>query len=267
MRKMTAGYWLGMVACCAAAGLLASPAARAQDNATSADKWQFEFTPYLFASGIKGTVGVNGVDSEVDMGFNDIWNHLDKSFMGLFVASKGRWSLMLDGLYVKLADQQSKSWTGPAGLNSATADLDATMTEQIYQPTFGYRLLDGHTKVDVLAAGRYTQIDSRLHASVSIAGVPFNNNTTIEGSKSWWDPVVGARVLAPFAERWALAGYGDVGVGKNPTYQALVGVNWQFSQRFSAKFGYRYLKQDYESGGFKWDVKMQGVYGGLGIRF
>jgi hypothetical protein len=44
-------------------------------------------------------------------------------------------------------------------------------------------------------------------------------------------------------------------------------VNWQFAEQFSGKFGYRFLHQDYESGGTKWDMDMQGVYMGLGIRF
>ena len=266
MRRMTAGgYWFGVVACCANFGLLASPAVWAQDGAASSDKWQFEITPYLFASGLSGTAGARGVEGNVDMGFNDIWNHLDKAFMGLFEARKGPWAFILDGLYVKLEDQQTKSVTGPAGFVTANTDFNATMIETIYQPTLGYRLVDERTKWDVLLGARYTQLDVDLNAGLSIPSVPFNGGRSVSGSVDWWDTVIGARVITPIADRWSFVGYLDVGT--NSTYQALVGLNWQFAEKFSGKFGYRFLHQDYESGGTKWDMDLQGVYMGLGIRF
>jgi opacity protein-like surface antigen len=266
MSKMIAGsYWFGVVACCAAFGLLASPVVRAEDGAASSDKWQFEITPYLFASGLNGTVGVRGVEGDIDMGFNDIWNHLDKAFMGLFEARKGPWAFMLDGIYTKLEDQQTKSVTGPAGFLTANTDFNATVTMTIYQPTLGYRLVDERTKWDVLLGARYTELTSDINAGISIPSIPFSGGSSISGSVNWWDTVIGARVIAPIADRWSFVGYADVGT--NSTYQVLAGVNWQFAEQFSGKFGYRFLHQDYESGGTKWDMDMQGVYMGLGIRF
>jgi opacity protein-like surface antigen len=64
--------------------------------------------------------------------------------------------------------------------------------------------------------------------------------------------------------------YGDVGgfgVGSDSTYQAIGGVVWQFSQRFSASAGYRYLYQDFEDDGFVWDMAMHGPFLGLGVKF
>jgi opacity protein-like surface antigen len=266
MRKMIAGSCrFGMIACCVALGLLASPAVEAQDGTASADKWQFEITPYLFASGLNGTAGVQGVEGNINMGFNDIWNHLDKAFMGLFEARKGPWAFLLDGIYTKLEDEQTKSVTGPVGVVTANTDFNATVTMTIYQPTFGYRLVDERTKWDVLLGSRYTQLDSSLNAGISIPSVPFSGGRSASGSVTWWDTVVGARVIAPIADRWSFVGYADVGT--NSTYQVLAGVNWQFAEQFSGKFGYRFLHQDYESGGTKWDMDLQGAYMGLGIRF
>ena len=54
----------------------------AEDN-DDKDAWQFEITPYLFAAGMNGTLGARGVESDLDMSFNDIWDRLDKAFMML----------------------------------------------------------------------------------------------------------------------------------------------------------------------------------------
>jgi opacity protein-like surface antigen len=50
--------------------------------------------------------------------------------------------------------------------------------------------------------------------------------------------------------------------------QASVGVNYAISKTISAKFGYRYLKVDYDKdGGLLYDMEMQGTQLGVGFRF
>ena len=84
----------------------------------------------------------------------------------------------------------------------------------------------------------------------------------------WWDAAIAVRVVAPFANKWNFAGYADIGAGGSDlTYQLLAGVNWQFGNTLSAKFGYRLLYQDYTKDDIKWDMTTSGVYAGLGIRF
>jgi opacity protein-like surface antigen len=272
MRKMIASaHWFGTVACGVAFGLLASPAVRAQDDATSGEKWQFEITPYLFAAGLDGTVGVRGVTANIDVSFSDLLKNIDSGFMGLFEARKGRWTFGLDAVYTKLKVDESRSWEGPLG-NGNTAALNATMTEEVYQPFVGYRVLNERTKVDLIGGARYTKLASELNLSITTgAALLPDGSRGVSGSKSWWDPVIGVRVLAPIADSWSLLGYADVGGGGGGdtdfTYQLVAGVNWDFAKQYSAKFGYRYLYQDYAKGGVTWDVAMQGVYLGLGIRF
>jgi len=88
--------------------------------------------------------------------------------------------------------------------------------------------------------------------------------------KSWVDPYIGVRVQHPIAERWTLVGYADVGgfgVGSDFTWQALAGVNYEFSKAIAGKFGYRYLYVDYDKDGFRYDMANSGLYLGVGIRF
>jgi opacity protein-like surface antigen len=49
---------------------------------------------------------------------------------------------------------------------------------------------------------------------------------------------------------------------------AIAGVKWQISHMVSTSLGYRYLRQNYDSGNFHWnDATTQGAILGLGIRW
>lgn len=232
------------------------------------EDWQFEITPYLFAAGMNGTAGMRGVESDLDMSFSDIWDRLDKAFMLLFSAQKGDWVFGFDGMYIDLADEQAASWQGPLG-NTNTSKLNVDATQQIYAPVIGYRVLKNKNRVDVLGVARYTSMDTAMKLALTTgADLLPDGSRSVSRKESWWDLAIGARVLAPFSEKWAFVGYVDIGAGGSDlSYQLLAGLNWQFAKMFSAKFGYRHFYQDYSKDDFKWDMTTSGVYAGLGIRF
>jgi hypothetical protein len=263
MRNTYSPFFIG--ALLVTAGLAATPA---QADDTGGEQWQFEVTPYLFAAGMKGTVGARGVTADVDVSFSDIAENLDAGFLGLFEARKGPWTFGVDAIYLKLSIDAMRTWQGPLG-NGNTATLDATFKQQLYQPFVGYRVLDGTTKIDLIAGARYTSLDPtvRLTLDTGAALLP-DGSRSVSTSKNWWDAVVGVRLKTPIADKWAFAGYADIGAGGSDlTYQVAAGVNWQFAKDYSVKIGYRYLAQDYQKDGFLWDVKMSGPYVGLGIVF
>jgi opacity protein-like surface antigen len=245
-------------------------ASLAQPCTAAADEWNFEVTPYLFATALNGTVGVKGYQSDVDLPFNDIWDHLDSAFMGAFTAEKGPWTFMLDTLYAKLSASGAQTVTGPGGIVSVNGSLDLTQKMYVTEGAVGYRVFDDKTRVDVLGGLRYTKL--KLDATVGLQftpGIVFpDGSRSANGSEGWTDFIVGVRVQHPITDKVSLLGYLDAGAGGSDfTYQALAGVNWQFSPTFSAKAGYRYLSWDYDHDGVTWDVSLSGVYLGLGIRF
>jgi opacity protein-like surface antigen len=247
--------------------MLSITSGRAAD--ASSERWELELTPYLFASGLYGTTGAQGVEADLEMGFDDIVEQLEAGLMGTAELRRGHWALAFDALYFKLGDQRAKSWRGPLGIGSATGQLDVTTTMQMYQLSAGYRVGE-RIPIDLIAAARYTQLDTDLNLAVTTGGLLPGGARSLSAGESWWDPVVGVRTLVPLGERWSVLLYGDVGgfgVGSDLTYQAIAGVNWQFSKHFSAKVGYRYLYQDFEDDGFVWDMAAHGPYLGLGIRF
>jgi opacity protein-like surface antigen len=233
------------------------------------DRWQVEFTPYLFASGLHGSTGTQQVTADVSTAFSDMIQNLDSGFMGTLEVRRGRWGFILDGLYFKLKNEGTRSWEGPAGIGSATGDLEVSPTMQMYQLSAAYRL-GGGVPTDVIVAARYTQLDTDLNLVTTTGPVLPGGTRSLSASQSWWDPVIGVRTIFPFAQHWSAILYGDIGgfgVGSDLTYQAIAGITWQFSEHFSAKLGYRYLYQDYENNGFVWKMAAYGPYLGLGIRF
>ena len=258
---------LVVVAACVGLSAFASSVLAAEDGE---QRWQFEFTPYLFAAGLDGTTGVRGVTADIEVPFENLLDQLDSAFMGTIEARRGNWLFAFDGMYFRLAGETSRSWQGPGGIGNATGVLETSIRQEIYQPFVGYGVVDDGTKFDVIGAARYTQIDTELNLTVTTGGLLPGGTRSVSDGESWWDPVVGARIIVPFAERWSMVGYVDVGgfgVGSDLTYQAIAGANWQFARNLSAKAGYRYLYQDFEDDGFVWDIASEGFYLGLGIRF
>jgi opacity protein-like surface antigen len=250
----------------AAAALAAALAGAAQ--AAPAEEWRFELTPYLFGASLTGTTGVGDVRAAVDMSFDDVLDNLDSGFMAMLEARKGKWGFGLDGVYFKLKDERTRSWQGPGGIGTATGTLEATMTQQVVQVFAAYRIAEGPSSVDVIGAARYTQLDSDLTLVTTTGGLLPGNTRSLSGGKEWWDGVIGVRATMPLAERWTLVSYADIGAGGSDiAYQGILGVNWQASKTFAVKGGYRYFYQDYEEGGFVWDMAAHGLYLGLGISF
>ncbi len=242
----------------------------AQSAADTEGDWNFEATPYFLAAGLDGTAGARGIQADIDASFSDIWDNLDSGVMGLFLAQKGPWTLTFDGVYFKVADQASRTVTGPQGLVSVQGALDVSASLTVLQPTLWYRVLDDRTTVDLGAGMRYTDLDLDLDVKISTEPpiVPPGASRRLSGSESWVDAVVGARVAHPISDRWSLAGYADLGGGGSSlTYQVAAGADWAVSDRFTAKAGYRYVYWDYEDDGTAWDISASGPYIGLGIAF
>jgi opacity protein-like surface antigen len=253
------------------AALGATPnVAQAQAAASSGGGWTFEFTPYLWGAGMSGEVGAGALPTlDVDMSFSDILDNLDAGLMGAFEARNGRWGLLFDAIYMKLAHSATASRTGSGPIGAtATASAELEITQTVYAAAVAYRAIEGRTPLDVIGGARY----AKLTVDAQIDGSFYAQTGTVAASaeKSWVDPYIGVRVQHPIAERWTLVGYADVGgfgVGSDFTWQALAGVNYEFSKSIAGKFGYRYLYVDYDKDGFRYDMANSGLYLGAGIRF
>jgi opacity protein-like surface antigen len=251
---------------------LGAPAfASAQSQEAAPAGWQFEATPYFWASGLKATTQIGDQPQiTMDESFNDLLNKLDMAARGMFEARHDRWGMLFDGMYFKLSDSATATRTGPGPVGAtATANANVTLKETIMSGALAYRVLEGRTPVDVLGGARYTKVNVDADIGASLYGpIGIGASTTVarSGNKSWTDPFVGARVAHPIADRWTLTGYADTG-GSNKTWQAIAGADYKYSEAVSVKFGYRYLKVEYDNGNVNIDIKQYGPYAAVGIRF
>jgi opacity protein-like surface antigen len=252
----------------------AGTAATAQTTAAQAGDWQFELTPYFWAAGMKGDVQVGSLPKmHVNVDFSDIVDVLDFGLMGAFEARKGRWGMLFDAIYMKLSMDATASRTGPGPAGAtATAGANLEMKQTLLAAAASYRAVEGRSPVDVIGGLRYIKLEVSADINASFFGPVGAGSGAVSrsGDKDWWDPYIGVRIQLPIADRWTLVGYGDIGgfgVGSDFTWQAIAGVNYDFSKSVSGKLGYRYLAVDYDKDGFLYDMDSYGAYLGIGIRF
>ena len=264
---MAAGPALRAVASLAVA-VLGSAAAMPASAQGTAGGWQIELSPYLWTTGLNGSVKTPTLPStDVDVSFSDLFEVLDLGVSAGFEARNGKWGLLVDAQYYKLSPGGSAAGTGPLG-NPVTVSVDAEVKQQIVAGAVAYRVSDGNVPVDVIGGLRYTKLD--VEANADWAALGLTGSSSLGGDKSWTDPYVGVQVKVPLSDRWTATGYLDVGgfgAGSDSTWQAQAGFEYRFSQKYAMKFGYRVLDVDYDKDGYVYDVKTDGVYLGMGIRF
>jgi len=245
------------------ASLVAVPYATAADNT-----WRYEFTPYVWAAGMDGTIRINNRPDAglgVEQSFSDIMEKLDFGLMGAFEARKERWGILLDGVYFKVSDEGGVS--GPLGFTSLAGN--ATVTQQLYALAGAYRLTERSGLVDVIGGLRYNSVkwDVTINASVPVVSVAARRFAQTE---HWVDPYIGARIQYPLGKRWSLTGYADIGgfgLGSDLSWQAMAGTNYAFNPNLIGKIGYRIVYNKYSNDDFNYDMTSAGFYLGLGFRW
>ena len=228
-------------------------------GAMAAETWTFEATPYLWAAGMKGDVGIGQLGANgVEATFPDIMKSLRAGFMGSLEARSGRHGFFLDAIYMKL-DQDHPAPRGFLG------DVQARATQQAYTAAATWRAIEGSAQLDLFLGARAS--DVKLDLKLSSSALAPQGRSGVK-SRSWVDGFVGARATFPCGERWTFTGYADIGGGgSDSTWQLAAGAGYAFSPATSAKFGYRLLKVDYHNDDFLYDISSGGAYAGVAIRF
>jgi hypothetical protein len=245
-------------------------------------------------SKLEGDFGVKGVVTPLDIGFDTLLKHMDAIPVVLSgYVRYNRWEFFGDGEYIQLHD----SVTLP-GLLFTNANLD--IKYGFFEGFVGYRLINCEKASLSLYGGiRYNyysgdfQIannrDPRFPILRRLLGIP--NSRQVSGSADWVDPVVGlggrVRIWKPISF-WA---NGDVGgfdansdsafevrrqgrtfvkttvSGSDWSYQIQGGIEIQLTRWMWSQIGWRYLKYDYQIGGFTNKTALNGPFIQTGINF
>jgi hypothetical protein len=232
--------------------LLSSSLAQAQ---SSSDEWEFALTPYLWASGMDGTVGLAGQQRDFEASAKDLIEQLDFAFMANFMGRGGRWSFNVDFDYTDLGRDVTVENANVAALDPR---LDMNMT--IVEGDVGYEVAKS---LDVLAGVR------RVSSS---AGLLTDNATLADVEGGFTDPLVGLRFQRYLSEKFWVNIRGDVGgfgAGSDLSWMVGAAGGFRVSKLISLDFGYRVWDFDYESDDElkSLDLTLGGFGGGLTFHF
>ena len=92
----------------------------------------------------------------------------------------------------------------------------------------------------------------------------------VDRDEDWVDPIIGARYGFEMFDKWHLRLYGDIGgfgIESDHALNAEAMLRYRFGRMFSLKFGYRYLKVEFQDNELVYDASLAGFLLGLGIRF
>jgi len=234
-----------------ASALIATFAASAQEGAPSAP-WQFTVTPYLWAAGLDGDTVANGVGSEIDTGYSFFsLDNLDWTLGTAFEAQKGRWTLLVDALYVEFSDE----FDPPAFADTEAEVSGGFLETSAALPTVSVPGLE------VVFGMRYVTLSSTVQLTPSVVG---------DASKGWLDPLVGVRYERAFNDRWSMNLRGDIGgfgVSSDLAANIAATVGMRVTQATTLRFGYRVLHMDFADDGFVLDAIVQGYTIGFSFEF
>jgi len=234
-------------------------------------EWAVIVSPYVWAASLKGNASLAGFDTDVDVPFSEIFDHLDLALMGNVEVTNGKWGVFFDGQHVQTS-QDERVFAHEIGIDIKTTTLAAGAFFKAYEVELGGQTVFGKPRTisfEPTVGVRWTE----LKADVSAFGVSSTK------SSDWADPFIGLRMNADLTDRWNLfaeadAGGFDVGSKVSVNAQAYLGYRMEMLGKPTIlRAGYRLLYQDYENDDFtgankfRWDVSQHGPVVGFSMRF
>lgn len=256
--------WLAVAVMLASAGPVAgqqpAPPASAPDQG-----WNIRVAPYLWAASMDGHASVGRIKADVDVPFTDLLKDLSGGAMLLVDVQKGRLGVGVNGLFVRVS---SDTDAGDIEIDTTSDSGQLALLPYYRVLEWQYGVSSSGTPLRFLVAPeagfRYTYMRTELEV---------RGGRTVDGSESWVDPLIGARIGLDLSERWTIAAegnFGGFGMGSDFTWNAQAAVGYRttlFGRETTFALGYRALYQDYHHNDFEWDVTMHGPLIGTAVRF
>jgi hypothetical protein len=212
--------------------------------------------PYMMGAAMNGTTGIGRLESDVDLSASDIFKNLKFGFMGYFEATKGKWGVGADIIWMSLASETGTQ----VPIEVAAKQGGFTFV--------GLRQLS--PAVDL----RFGAVVNTVQPSIEF-GAPLNRE--LSRTETWVDPVVGVRLHTPnTGGRWGVAVVADVGgfgVGSDVMINVQPTVAVRLAQPVALAFGYRWIYLKYENEGDDaqrrslYDMTSSGPLLGVVLRF
>src|SRR5216117_835606 len=132
-----------------------APKETAPPSITESEPWQFTIAAPGWLAGLDGTIGVRGVNADIDVGFDQILQHLDMIFAMRAEAQKGPFGIYGEVIYIGLSDN--------AQVNRLINNIHEVVNETLVDGALSWRLINQpRGSLDLVAGTHYTNIYERL---------------------------------------------------------------------------------------------------------
>jgi hypothetical protein len=211
----------------------------------SEDPWRFSATLPVWAAGIDGDMTVRGQTADLDVGFDDLKDHLDAALSLGFELRRERFGFYGAFGYMKFSGDAS----GTRG-----AEADAKLKFLVADAGMAYRLAKVGNKhpfiLEAIGGVRYWDIETELEIKGPRGNVLFDGDS----NHSLIDPIIGLRGSQYLTEKWHLDFQGDIGgfgISNDSSdfgWSAAGLVTYDAKRWLSLSGGYKALATDVEDG-------------------
>jgi hypothetical protein len=216
-----------------------------------AEDWSFKLTPYVWVPSLDTSLNI-GPNPPVD-GSTSILDILDGAFLIQGEARRGRWSTFGELNYLDLGNNINAL----GGFLGARWGLKGFMSSV----SLGYAAYDsGRARVETFAGARAWWLDAETEVSSRVAST----------SRSWVDPIMGARFEVTPVDRLTVGGIFDIGgfgVGSDLQWEVIAQASWAITNDISLVGGYRHLDIDFQDENLVLDMSMSGPFVAIGFEF
>src|SRR5215813_6742251 len=150
-----AGAAYAFIASLVAGSLELQPKESVPPTITQSEPWQFTIAVPGWMAGLDGTIGVRGVNADLDISFKDILEHLDMIFTLRAEAQKGPFGIFGEVIYMGLSDH--------AQINRMINNVDEQVDLTLVDFGLSWRIFNQpRWSVDFAAGGHYNNVFERL---------------------------------------------------------------------------------------------------------
>src|SRR6266487_106651 len=122
---------------------------------TQSEPWRFTIAVPGWMAGMDGTIGVRGVNADIDIGLDEILQHLDMIFAARAEAQKGPFGIFGEVIYIGLSDNTQINGL----INNIHEQVDLTLVDG----ALSWRLFNQpRWSLDFAAGTHYTNVYERL---------------------------------------------------------------------------------------------------------
>jgi hypothetical protein len=153
--SLFSGALLAAVGSVGAGSIEMAPKETAPPTITQSEPWQFTIAVPGWLSSMSGTIGVRGVNADIDVPVTEVLQHFDAILAGRVEAQKGPFGIFAEVIYIGLSDG--------AQINGLINNIHETVDITLFDGALSWRLVNQpRWSLDFAAGTHYTTVYEQL---------------------------------------------------------------------------------------------------------